>query len=240
MNRYFPIYSDLVEKLNTDFYKDASYLPSENLLCKEYNVSRETVRKALTLLEENGFIQKQQGKGSFILRNKPINLQISRLISFSELENAKQFKHETKIVEMQEGIIPYSYFLEKQDKDVFATHVTRIRIIDGEPIIIDEDYILKDVVPEIKQASIEGSLYRYLEDELHLDISYANKEFTVEKASKRDCALLNIEEGEYVVVIKSNVFLSDTRMIQVTVSKHRVDKFKFRDFGRRKKLKPIS
>lgn len=240
MNKYFAIYSDIIEKIKKEFYGESNYLPSENLLCKEYDVSRETIRKALTLLEENGYIQKKQGKGSLILKNKQINLPISGLISFAELDNTKHFSYKTEMIALKEEVVPSSLFLQEQKKDVLSTHITRLRIIDDVPTIIDEDYILKDIVPVIEEDSIRKSLYQYLEDELHLDISYANKEITVEKASKKECQLLKIEEGEYVVVIVSNVFLSDTRMIQVTVSKHRVDKFKFTEFARRKKLKPIS
>ena len=42
-------------------------LPSENDLAREYGVSRETIRKALLLLLENGYIHKIQGKGSIVL-----------------------------------------------------------------------------------------------------------------------------------------------------------------------------
>lgn len=240
MNKYFSIYSDIIEKMNRESYGDSSYLPSEHQLCKEYNVSRETIRKALALLEENGYIQKKQGKGSFILKNKQIDLPISGLISFAELDQTKQFSHKTEIIKIEEMMIPTSLFLQNQAKSVLSTHIKRLRIINDTPIIVDEDYIIKDIVPVIKEDSIKKSLYQYLEDELNLDISYASKEITVQQAEPSDCRLLNIEEGEYVVVIVSNVFLSDTRMIQVTVSKHRVDKFKFTEFARRKKLKPIS
>lgn len=240
LNKYFAIYSDIVAKINSGFYGENRYLPSESSLCREYAVSRETTRKALALLGENGYIQKKQGKGSLILKSRQIDLPVSGLVSFAELDDIKHFSYKTDIISIKEERIPDSLFLQEPVEDALSTHITRLRIINDVPTIVDEDYIRKEIVPVIGEESIKESLYQFLEDELHLDISYANKEITVEKAGKEDCRLLNIEEGDYVVVIVSNVFLSDTRMIQATVSKHRVDKFKFTEFARRKKRKPIS
>ena len=64
-------------------------LPSENELTKKYNVSRETIRKALTLLLENGYIQKKQGKGSIVLDVKRFNFPISGLTSYKELQDSQ-------------------------------------------------------------------------------------------------------------------------------------------------------
>ncbi|MBR8645494.1 GntR family transcriptional regulator [[Brevibacterium] frigoritolerans] len=44
-----------------------SKLPSESSFMEEYDISRDTVRKSLQLLEQNGYIHKIKGKGSFCL-----------------------------------------------------------------------------------------------------------------------------------------------------------------------------
>lgn len=66
-NKYLSIYEELVEKIQSGQLKPSTKLPSENELVKEYATSRETVRKALTMLSQNGYIQKIRGKGSYVL-----------------------------------------------------------------------------------------------------------------------------------------------------------------------------
>lgn len=63
--------------------KGAAKLPTEQRLCQQYHVSRQTVRKALSLLEEEGLITKKQGSGSFItgLSDSPDKNIIQILIS---------------------------------------------------------------------------------------------------------------------------------------------------------------
>lgn len=45
-------------------------LPTEAALCQTYAVSRQTVRKALSVLEEEGLIQKRQGSGSYAVSDR--------------------------------------------------------------------------------------------------------------------------------------------------------------------------
>lgn len=63
---YIPIYNMLYSDIINGLYEDGSILPSENTLCEKYKVSRHTIRQALTILNEDGLIFKQQGKGSVI------------------------------------------------------------------------------------------------------------------------------------------------------------------------------
>ncbi|MES5810641.1 GntR family transcriptional regulator [Mammaliicoccus sciuri] len=63
MNKYMKIYQSICEKILNGEYAHLQQLPSENELTKIYSTSRETVRKALNLLQEKGYIQKLRGKG---------------------------------------------------------------------------------------------------------------------------------------------------------------------------------
>ncbi|MFX3617361.1 MAG: GntR family transcriptional regulator [Sporolactobacillus sp.] len=63
---YKKIYDDLAKKLADHVYLPGDQLPTETELCVHYAVSRITIKKALELLSNNGFIDKQRGKGSFV------------------------------------------------------------------------------------------------------------------------------------------------------------------------------
>lgn len=57
--------ADLLKKLIEESTGDSFRLPTEAALCKKYGVSRQTVRKALSVLEAQHFIEKRQGSGSY-------------------------------------------------------------------------------------------------------------------------------------------------------------------------------
>ncbi|KMY59097.1 trehalose operon transcriptional repressor, partial [Geobacillus stearothermophilus] len=66
-NKYLAIYHDLVSRIRRGEWRAYDKLPSENELAVRYGTSRETIRKALNLLSEHGYIQKMKGKGSIVL-----------------------------------------------------------------------------------------------------------------------------------------------------------------------------
>ena len=86
MTKYQKIYQDLLEKIKQGEIKAHTLLPSENELMKIYDSSRDTVRKALNLLLNDGYIQKNKGKGSVVLDINRIAFPVSGVTSFKELK----------------------------------------------------------------------------------------------------------------------------------------------------------
>ncbi len=64
--KYQTITEDLREQILNGEYRTASVLPSEFELMQRYQVSRQTIRHALSTLEDEGLINKRRGSGSYI------------------------------------------------------------------------------------------------------------------------------------------------------------------------------
>ena len=63
--KYFQLMEDLKEKILSGEIQAGDKLPSENELSKEYAISRQTVRKALQILQNMGYIYAEHGRGTF-------------------------------------------------------------------------------------------------------------------------------------------------------------------------------
>lgn len=234
MEKYLSIYHDLVQKINEAHWKASQMLPSENHLALHYEASRETIRKALDLLAQNGFIQKVRGKGSIILDQGKFDFPVSGIVSFKELAQnikypVKTIVNELSIVEADENIQSTLAVCPSE----YVWKVVRTREIGDEKVILDKDYFNKKIVPDLSKAICENSIYEYLENDLQLQISYAQKEIVVEEPTEEDRELLDLDGHSNIVVIRSMVYLDDTSLFQYTESRHRPDKFKFVDFARR-------
>lgn len=234
-NKFIKIKEELAEQIRNGQLEVGALLPSENELAERYSASRETIRKALNMLSEEGFIHKVQGKGSIVLDVSKFDFPISGLVSFKEL--AKKMGHRAKtIVERFEQISPTTEMKKtmRLEKDDAMWKIYRVREIDGEKIILDKDYLVARFAPDLTKEICQDSIYEYLEGELGLTISFAKKEITMEMPTEEDCRYLDLEGFQYIVVVKNFVYLDDASMFQYTESRHRPDKFRFVDFARRK------
>ena len=235
MRKYDAIYQDLKEKIEAEIYATGSLLPSESALQDMYQASRDTVRKALRLLKDDGFIQSQKGKGSTVINRQEYVFPVSGVVSYAEL--AAQFHLQTRTVVLTNH---FATLPAKSFKDVDPTVevkqmrlLKRVRYLENEPDIIDIDYLDPKVVPPIPESVAKDSLYAYLEGPVGLTIAYATKEITVEAATEEDQRYLKIPPSAVVVVVRSCSSLTDTTKFQYTESRHRADRFKFQDFARR-------
>lgn len=234
--KYLSIAQDLTNKIKHGQYPEGSLLPSEPILATLYGTSRGTIRKALLELTSNGQIQKVKGKGSIVLDIAKFVFPVSGITTFTELNQKQQMHASTQVLALETRSLPTSIKKQVNCHDDIATFVQRLRIIDQEPVVVDEDYILKSVIPEIPMSVAEHSLYAYIEDELDLKISYATKTITVEPVTEKIQQALQLEDVNLAVVVRSLTYLNDTTFFQYTKSMHRPDKFKFVDFARRKHL----
>ncbi|MDT2743278.1 trehalose operon repressor [Enterococcus asini] len=238
MNKFREIFLDLEQKIVNQEYPPQSLLPSENQLIQIYGVSRETIRKALNLLKNSGYIQKKQGKGSIVLDMNRFDFPISGLTSFKELQNAQHIPNETNVAELRKiAVSPKLHEITDWPVASEAWKLIRQRKIDNEVVILDRDYVNAQIIPEIPINKAQDSLFQYFENNLGLEVSYAQKEITVEPVNKEIRDLMDLTtEDQHVVIVRSLVYLEDTRCFQYSESIHRLDKFRFVDFARRRKV----
>ncbi|MEC2072331.1 trehalose operon repressor [Alkalihalophilus marmarensis] len=235
-NKFRLIYDQLATEIQKGMIQPGELLPSENELADTYQASRETIRKALKLLSEHGYIQKVQGKGSIVLDISKIDFPISGLVSFKELADKMGKRAKTTVVTFSRDRV--NDFLREHLQAVDGEEVwsvARVREIDGEKIILDKDFLRVDLVPVLTKKDCEESIYAHIEEVLGLVVSFAKKEITVEEPTEEDMELLDLEGYSNVVVVKSHVYLDDAKLFQYTESRHRPDKFRFVDFARRAK-----
>lgn len=235
--KYHEIYSSLLNLLEEKTIKPGEILPSEKDLMQTYNASRDTVRKALALLVENGYIQKNQGKGSVVIDHNRLQFPISGLTSFKELKPTMSDDVVTKVVCLEKLKADSSSQKKLQlSKDDEIWYIERVRIVDKEAIILDIDIVNAQIVPNLTKEILEDSLYEYIEEQLKLKVGFSSKEITVQEATFNDQNLLDMKHWTNIVSIKSYSYLENAQLFQYTESRHRPDKFRFVEFARRNKL----
>lgn len=235
MKKYESIFKDLEKQINQGVYQIDDYLPTEMELCQTYQASRDTIRKALKLLSKAGLIKKMQGRGSKVVKHEHINFPVSELTSYQELVQALGMASKTNVIAIDKLIVDHKLSASTGfSPNQLVWRVMRQRVVDGIASVLDIDYLSKTLVPQMTRDIAERSIYEYLENHLKLDIAYAKKEITIDQVVDRDKLLLDLDDENHVVSVKSQVFLANQQQFQFTESRHKLEKFRFVDFARRK------
>lgn len=238
-SKYDNIYRDLKEKIENDEFIYQELLPSENSLIQKYECSRNTLRRAISKLVLDGYVQTMQGKG---VRNifRPVEqtaFALGEIETFKESALRNGQKAKTKVIQLLEIITD-----DKLSKHTgFAVnselyYIQRLHFLDDKPLILNHNYFLKSAVCEITKEIAETSIYNYLENTLHMTIVNSKRIMTVEKITEVDEKFLNLDANDYncMVVISSYTYNSEGVMFEFTQSRHRPDYFRFQDNAVRK------
>lgn len=237
--KYDYIYKDLKEKIETEVYLYQELLPSENTLVKAYDCSRNTVRRALSELTSDGYVQPMHGKG---VRNifQPVEqtaFTVGGIESFQESAERNGQTPSTKVLQFSE--VTADYKIAKKTgfpQGAVLYYIQRLRYLNGEPLILDHNYFLKEMTDGLTEEIAGRSIYDFLENTKNLTISTSKRTLTVEKVTQIDETYLKLKDYNCMAVISNQTFDDNGIQFEYTQSRHRPDYFRFQDIATRKKL----
>ncbi len=236
MSKYEQIYHKILNKIESGEYAVGETLPGEFELMRLFDASRDTIRKSLLLLVQNGYIQKSQGRGSIVLDFNRYDFPVSGVVSFKELAAQMKEKVETEVICFEKTHPDERMrriFQLRPDDDIWF--IQRVRRINKEAVILDTDVLDAQIITDLTKEIAQDSLYHHIEGTLGLTIAYARKEITCQNINGQDEQTLDLRHHDMVVSVESYTYLDDARVFQYTSSRHRPDKFRFIEFARRQK-----
>ncbi len=235
MSKYKKVYQDIKKKIEDQVWSTGQALPTENELMEIYSYSKDTIRKALSLLEMDGYIQKKQGKSSIVIEHGLMKEQyLAEIKTAGELNKRSKHQIQTELTSLYivQGQDDLMSTFEVDDKVDFY-RVSRIRLIDGERLEYEISYFDRRVVPYLSKEIAESSIYRYLEEELKLTISHSRREISFRFANEEEKQLMDLADYEMVVVVTSVTYLSNGQAFQYGTISYRPDKVSFVSMAKR-------
>lgn len=220
------LYDELKKKMLND-YSDKPYftpLPSERELCKNYHVSRPTVRKALLLLEKENFITKIPTKGTFFLGNKEFvdaHSEASRneLAFYNQVVLRGNYTSSKVLFQnIEPASIEVAAKLELKKGD-YVFRLERLRYINDKVYSLANAYLPYTLCSGLLEKDFTNrSLYRTLA-EYGIYPSYANKVIEISKADEYEALHLGIQSGDPITITYTVTFDENARILEYVISK---------------------
>jgi GntR family transcriptional regulator len=224
---------DYVEdKIRTNHWKVGHLVPREMDLCRQFGVSRPTVRSALLHLVNSGYLTRIKGKGTFV--SKPRLLEKSTLFieSFAEEMKDRGIATKTEVLEfrMIAAAEPVAgrLHVEKNQK---VLKVTRLRYAERSfregPIVLTTSYFPERLAHFIQKYDLEKTSIHHVLRENGIERTTFEKELGVKVLRGKECRLLGAEENSLAVFITSVVWDQDEKEMEYCESCYPADRNRF-------------
>ena len=209
---YRQLMSEIKYQIETGKYKNGEKIPTEAELEKIFGVSRITIRRTVNELCSLGYLEKKQGKGTFVKATKIFRkIEMRKSQSFSNTcinANIVPRSHviESKIISVTKDKMD---FLKLKEGDNII-YVKRLRSADGIPVILEELFFPEKLFKNFDISKLEDiSLFELLLEDLKLR-EYPNgiSEIEAVNAGTELCNELRINTGD--AVLKMTTYWSDS------------------------------
>ncbi len=208
--------NDLSDQIKKGTFLSGQQIPTETELSTSYNVSRITVRRAITELCTEGVLIKKQGKGTFVKEHK-IFRKLEHTLSFSDACKANHMESST-VVTKREVIPSDKYHLDNAElfEEDSIIYIQRIRYADSTPIMIENNYYPCHKFSFLLTEPLDGSLYQLLRDRYNVHIAYSqNSYIDAVKATTEQSNLLHISPGDPLFMFHTEMFDNYNELIHV-------------------------
>ncbi|HEY7123405.1 MAG TPA: GntR family transcriptional regulator [Ktedonobacterales bacterium] len=226
--RYHQLKEILREKIRSGELKPGDLVPSERELSENYRISRMTARQAITDLVNEGVFYREQGKGTFVTRNK-ITQQLMSLTGFTEDMRARGQHPGTRVLSARLG--PADEVVAERLRVAPGQAIVilqRLRLADGEPLAIEFSHLTFKGCERLLEEDLEhNSLYRLLETKFALPLMEAEQELEAGLAGNEEAQLLNISVGSSVLYIRRTTYTDRNQPLEYAKSIYRGNKYVF-------------
>ena len=201
-------------------------LPTESELESMFQVSRTTIRTAINELQNEGYITKQQGRGTFVASNSYEDCQ-AVLQSFTQDVSKTGDRLRTVLISC-ELIIPNEELKENmQCGDDPVLRIQRVRYINDIPSVFTTSYLPFFVYEKIQWKTENfgcDSLYEIIE-RVGIDMEYGEEIIEVCGATVLEASLLQIDVGHPMSSSKRKVFNKRGQLIEYGCTLTRGDRY---------------
>jgi GntR family transcriptional regulator len=192
-----PLYQQLQDILRAEIVakarKPGSKLPSEHELCREYGITRPTVRQALEGLVREGVVQKHRGKGAFVTE-PPLPVGLFSLTDITDAFAAQQVIVETQVLRAERA--PTCLLADGDDPADGWVLLERVRRINNVPTFFEYTWLHASLVPGLEQADLRNrSLFRLLAERYKLRPEGGRQRFSAVAAPLHIASALGLKAG---------------------------------------------
>ena len=194
---YHEIADQLIQAITNGQF--TSKLPTEAKLMARFGVSRNTIRRAIDVVYQQGLLRRVQGSGYYI---NHVQLNAEHAVNLSVGAGKPLIKsahHPTSEIVTFDKATAGTIALAKQfnvEPDAEVYRVIRLRYMDGAVYALEESYYLTSVVPFLSTDSINSSIFDFLAETFNVTVVASDDYMSMTTLESDQANLMGLEPGD--------------------------------------------
>ncbi|MGL6260099.1 phosphonate utilization transcriptional regulator PhnR [Vibrio sp. WXL103] len=179
--QYVKIKDVIVEQIESGMLAPRQKLPAERKLAESFDTTRVTLREALSLLESEGRIYREDRRGWFI-SPEPMVYDPTQTLNFMNMALAQGRKPSTKLLSAKTIIAP-KHAASMLDLAPFSEvhRIQRVRSLEERPVMFVTNYIRPELFPNLMDYDLSLSLTDIYRE--HFGVVYSKIKYRVSTSS---------------------------------------------------------
>lgn len=225
---YYQLKENILEQIKDGDFKKGDKLPSERELAEYHDISRMTVKKAVDILVDSGYLYKKQGSGTYIASGRE-KYTISPLASFTNEMIKKGLDFKSKVIKFEEIYEKKVSEKFKLNPETEFYHLQRLRLIEDQPFLLENTYLPEYLVPNLSIKDLKNdSLYKILKEKYNIHLKKADAEIEAVILSEEIAEKMKLEEGMLGIYYEQFSRNSEGEIIEYTSAYYRNDNYRFK------------
>lgn len=227
--RYLEIADRIQNEIASGKWQVGEKLSPEQDLAAQYDVSRFTIREAMSQLEEKGLISRQRRRGTVVTASQPVDQMIQKLGSMDEL---LQYAPQTRLKVLRTTLVEADVALAQMLPCSVGTHWARIETIRTEvrrsPVCWTDIYVPTEFAAIADRIGKDATpAFQILEQTSGLFATDINAELLAGSLSQRKAEMLEVAPGSPALIIVRRYRDRNGRLFEVSVSEHPAGRFSY-------------
>ena len=186
-----------------------------------------TVRRGLDILERDGWIYREKGKGSFAAVRR-VEHELTQLVSTTEDMRARGWSLTTRLVSVEQLPAPAKIAQALELAEGAPCYkLRRLRLVDDEPISLQDSYLPAELCPNLEGFDLTTSLYRLLESRYGLRLWSGKETLRAQCVQPEEQALLKVPRGTPVMYTERVTYAATGEAVEYLEAVWRGDRYDF-------------
>ncbi|MCA8908503.1 MAG: GntR family transcriptional regulator [Rhodospirillaceae bacterium] len=210
--RYLQLSALFRRRIQTGEWPVDSRIPTVEELAKECGVANMTIRQALSVLEEEGLIERFRAKGTFVRKRKRRDLWCAVQTDWNGLLMSRD-DAEIEVLNADNGSMPTDFPAEVGELAASYMHLRRLHRREGEAFLLADVYIDERICAKIDRADFgRKTAMRLIADVPGVKVVAARQILTIGSADPEISELLSVPLGDPVAYVQRAAVVEDGTM----------------------------